>query len=257
MANALDHRAAAVAWVPQRPGRVAPRDLPDPIVEPDWAGLRVVAAIGPDGAEIYRYGDRLDVPRPLEEALVFAFEAVDGVIEGHLTTAAFDEGIGAFPATDPVARPIFSMPRIFKRSAKDDPYVYGRTHAAREEAGAPAVLEALEAGEEHAFVAIDLLWLDGQPLADIPLLERKRLLDTVLTRSKLVRVTPFVRPSSAPRTLVTWGMLGFEDLCWRADNSRYRAGEENPGWAVAAAPVNTTRVPAEPTHRPDEPTHKP
>jgi hypothetical protein len=250
MADPVDHRAAAVAWVPQRPGRVAPHDIPDAIVEPDWAGLRVVAAIGPDGAEIYRYGDRLDVPRPLEEALAFAFEAIDGVIEGHLTTAAFDEGVGAFPAQEPVTRPIFSMPRFFKRTGKDDPYVYGRTHAAREEADAPAVLEALEAGEEHAFVAVDLLWLDGQSLVDIPLLERKRLLDSVLTRSKVVRVTPFIRPSSAPRTLVTWGTLGFEDLCWRAANSRYLAGEENPGWAVAAAPLNTTRAPVEPTPKP-------
>ncbi len=58
------------------------------------------------------------------------------------------------------------------------------------------ILDALADGEDHAFVAIDLLWLDGEPLDDVPLLERKRLLDTVLAQSRLVRVTPFVRPAA-------------------------------------------------------------
>jgi hypothetical protein len=76
---------------------------------------------------------------------------------------------------------------------------------------------------------------------DVPLLERKRLLDTVLRPSRLVRVTPFVRPASAPQTLITWATLGFSDLSWRAANSRYLAGRENPGWAVAAAPRSIAR----------------
>src|ERR1019366_3581781 len=110
-------------------------------------------------------------------------------------------------------------------------------HERRREAEAPDVLDALEAGEPHAFVAVDLLWLDGQDLADVPLLERKRLLDTVLRPSKLVRVTPFVRPVSAPRTLITWATLGFTDLSWRAANARYLPGRGNPGWGVPPAPL--------------------
>ena len=106
-----DPRAVAAAWVPQYPGRKAPRDIPDPIVEPNWGGVRAVVAIANGKAEIYRYGDRIDAPRALEEALGYAFEAVDGVIEGHLTRQAFDTGIGAFPAQDAVTRPIFSIPR--------------------------------------------------------------------------------------------------------------------------------------------------
>ena len=240
MADASDPRAVAAAWVPELPGRVSTKDVPDPIVEPDWGGLRCVAAIADDRASIYRYGDELDVPAELLGSLGFAFLGIDAVIEGHLTTAAFDEGIGAFPPTEHVDRPIFSMPSIFKRQ-KADPFVYSRAHQARREAEAPDVLDALEAGEEHAFVAVDILWLDGEPLHDIPLLERKRLLDTTLRPSKLVRVTPFVRPASAPRTLVTWATLGFTDLSWRAANARYLAGRENPGWAVAPAPMSNSR----------------
>ncbi len=247
-----DPREVAAAWVPQFPGRTAPKDIVDPIVEPDWAGLRAVAAISNGKAEMYRYGDRIEVPRSLEEALGYAFEAVDGVIEGHLTTQAFDTGIGAFPAQEPVSRPIFAIPRIFKRSPPTDPYVYGRRQLAEEEARAAEILDALADGEDHAFVAIDLLWLDGEPLDDVPLLERKRLLDTVLAQSRLVRVTPFTRPAGS-RLTNTWGTLGFENVCWRAANGRYTPGKENPAWAVAPAPGVATRVPTPPPAVPAEP----
>ena len=102
--------------------------------------------------------------------------------------------------------------------------------------------EALERGERHAFVATDLLWIDGESLLDVPLLERRRLLDGVLDESYLVRRSAIVRPS-AVLTLVTWGSLGFRDLSYRAANSRYLPGQENPDWAIARAPDTPVGVP--------------
>lgn len=238
-------RTFAAAWRPQFPGRRDAHDIVDPIVEPDWGGLRAVALIDQATAEVYRYGDRIDVPGSLEEALGYAFDAGDGVIEGHLTTRAFDDGIGAYPAQDPVARPIFSLPRALKRGPNRDPYVYGRRHAAEEESRAPELLQALAEGVDHAFVATDLLWLDGQPLLDLPLLERKRHLESVLAQSRLVRVTAFIHPGGS-RMTSTWGTLGFENIFWRAANGRYRPGEENPDWAVVPAPSVASRVPEPP-----------
>ena len=87
-----------------------------------------------------------------------------------------------------VERPPILVPRVVGRNIKDDPFVRAREHERREAAAAPGVIEALDRGERHAFVATDLLWLDGTPLDDIPLLERKRLLDGVLEASYLVRV---------------------------------------------------------------------
>ena len=93
-------------------------------------------------------------------------------------------------------------------------------------------------------MATDLLWLDGQPLDDVPLLERKRLLEAVLDESYLVRVSAFVRPS-AVMTLVSWGTLGFSELSYRASNSRYLAGRVNEDWAIAqGARVGVTDAPA-------------
>lgn len=234
-----DVREIATAWRPQFPGRRSTGDIRDPIVEPDWGGMRAVAAISDGKAEVYRYGDRIDVPASLEEALGYAFEAVDGVVEGHLTQHAFDTGVGAIPVDEPVSRPLISMPRIFKRP-QTDPYIYGRRHQADEESRALGILEALADGEDYAFVAVDLLWLDGQSLYGIPLQERKRLLDTVLAQSGLIRVTPFARPGGAAGLTATWATLGFENIFWRAANSRYTPGEENPDWVVVPS-VNVAR----------------
>ncbi len=235
-----DPRVVAAEWRPQYPGRRDASDIVDPIIEPDWAGLRVVAAIDRGTAEIYRYGDRIEVPASLEEALGYAFEATDGVIEGHLTKRAFDTGVGAYPAREPVPRTMFSLPRFFHRDNRD-PYLIGRQHQADEEARALPFLEALADGEDHAFVATDLLWLDGQPLLEVPLLERKRQLDTLLAQSRLVRVTPFARPGGS-RLAGTWGTLGFEHISWRAANSRYTPGRENPDWVVVPAPRGASRA---------------
>ena len=235
-----DPRVVAAEWRPQHPGRRAAGEILDPIIEPDWAGLRVAAAIDQGRAEVYRYGDRIDVPPPLEAALGNAFGAVGGVIEGHLTRQAFDDGVGVDAAArEAVPRGIFSMPRLFRRNSKD-PYIIGRKHQADEEARALPFLEALARGEEHAFVATDLLWLDGRSLLDFPLLERKRHLEGVLAQSRLVRVTPFARPGGS-RLAATWGRQGFEYIFWRAANSRYRPDAENPDWAVVPSPTHATR----------------
>ena len=242
MATETHPRAIAEAWEPQRPGRRGPGDIADAIVEPDWGGMRAVAALTDDEAALYRGGGVVPVPDELLQALLDAFGAVDAVIEGHVTTAALRSSTGAFPSMPKVERPPILVPRAIRRDVKDDPYVRARDSeqaAARLE---PAVREALEAGERHAFVATDLLWVDGQSLADVPLLERRRLLEGVLTESFLVRISTIVRPS-AILTLVTWGALGFRDLSYRAANSRYLSGREQPDWAIAPAPDAPRGVP--------------
>jgi hypothetical protein len=232
----------ATAWQPQRPGRRGAKDIPDAIVEPDWGGMRVVAALSENEAALFRDGGEVPVPDELLQALLDGFRAVEAVIEGHVTTSALRSSAGAFPTMPKVERPPILVPRAIRQDVKDDPFVRARDYeqaAARLE---PAVREALERGERHAFVATDLLWVDGTSLADVPLLERRRILEGVLSESYLVRISTIVRPSSV-LTLVTWGALGFRDLSYRAANSRYLAGREQPDWAVARAPDAPAGVP--------------
>jgi hypothetical protein len=160
---------------------------------------------------------------------------VEALIEGCLTTMALKSGEGVLPPMPGVERPPILIPRAIRRDVRDDPFVRARDHDKREAMLAPRILEALGRGERHAFVATDLLYLDGTPLDDVPLLERRRLLDGVLDPSYLVRISPHVKPS-AILTLVTWGTLGFRELHYRAANSRYLAGRENPDCALGRPP---------------------
>jgi hypothetical protein len=245
MADEPAARAIAEAWLPQRPGRGAAKDVRDPLVEPDWGGMRVVAALTVDEAALYRAGGEVPVPDELLRALLDAFLAVEAVVEGHVTTAALRSGQGAFPPSPTVERPPILVPRALRREVRDDPYVHARDYEAAAARLEPVVREALERGERHAFVATDLLWLDGTPLLDVPLLERRRLLEGVLDESFLVRRSTYVRPSSV-LTLVTWGSLGFADLSHRGANSRYLPGQENPDWVVARAPTAPLGAPTAP-----------
>jgi hypothetical protein len=230
----------AAAWRPQRPGRRRPKDIPDALVEPEWEGLRVVAALGDRQVAFVHEGEAIPVPAELVQATLEAFTAIDALVEGRLTTRALVTGEGVRLPETPVERPTLVIPKGFGRNT-NDPYVRSREHERLAVAEAPAVLDALAGGTRHAFVATDLLWLDGTALEDVPLLERKRLLGSVLDEVYLVRVTPFVM-DTAIQTHVTWASMGFRELHYRSANSRYVAGAENPDCAVAPPPQHLAAV---------------
>jgi hypothetical protein len=121
------------------------------------------------------------------------------------------------------------------KNLSDDPLTRAKERTRKAAEAERKVLEALAAGEPHGFVAIDLLWLDGQSLLGVPLLERKRLLDAVLTPSQLVRITTFVQATSIGM-LMTWGSQGFAEISYRGANSRYLPCVENPDWAITRVP---------------------
>jgi bifunctional non-homologous end joining protein LigD len=88
------------------------------------------------------------------------------------------------------------------------------------------------------FVAVDLLELDGQPLLDVPYLERRRLLGSLLEESARVRISPAVRmPVLA--WLAAWRAAGFEHYVAKHMNSRYRPGERAKDWLkLRTEPMN-------------------
>ena len=86
-----------------------------------------------------------------------------------------------------------------------------------------------------AFVAVDLLEVDRTPLLDIPLLERKRILDGIVGENLLIRKSMFIR-EPVNSYLLTWRTAGFRELAYKDPNSRYRPGADNDGWAMAPMP---------------------
>lgn len=226
-------RDVAAAWQPQLPGDRAAREIPDAIVEPAWGGVRVAIAFEGEDVDAFAHGEALAMPGDVVAALRDAFRAMNAVIEGHLTPEAFRSDEGAFPAQPAVQRPSLFIPRALRGGGRDD--LPSRDRERTVLAGEAAALEALARGERLAFVATDLLWLDGESLLDVPLLERKRWLEHVLEASAVVRVSAFVRASSV-MTLIGWGTVGFAELSYRGANSRYLPGRENPDWTIARTP---------------------
>jgi ATP-dependent DNA ligase len=90
--------------------------------------------------------------------------------------------------------------------------------------------------ERVAIVAVDLVWLDDESLCDVPLLERKRILESIVTESELIRVGMHVRPP-VDSWLGSWRTFGFRRMAYKAANSRYVPGQKNQEWAQAEIPL--------------------
>jgi len=227
------------AWRPQSFGRRRPRDLEDPIVEPAWDGVRVLAHVGRGGASLVdASGEDLAGSHPEIVAELAGCALADAlVVDGYLTDQAIRSGVGIVLDVDDEQGLGDHVSQFFLGSKAAD-YLGGRGRlpgSATARTAAQAEARASEGPGPIAFVAIDLLALDGEPLLDVPLLERKRLLESALPEGERVRRTPFVR-EPAGSFIVTWRSAGFGGLAYKTANSRYRPGAANDDWALIDMP---------------------
>ena len=89
--------------------------------------------------------------------------------------------------------------------------------------------DPLETERRRAFVAVDLVELDGEPLYEVPLQERRRLLESVIQEGVQVRLSPIVKqPISG--WLVGWRENGFTHYLAKHMNSRYAPGTVCSDW---------------------------
>ncbi len=229
------------AWRPQRFASGNVKHVVDPLIEPLWEGARVLVRVGLEpsaaaGGQPQLAGGLPAVSivdasgRPVEdlpeiaEAIAVAARASSLVLDGYLTGQATRSSVGAVslgPAAPTAADMAAQL--LLGSAGRRRRQEIARQHAATAGLG------------PLAFVAVDLLLVDGESLLDVPLLERKRILEGVLGEAELVRRTAFVRPPVDP-WIGTWRGLGFASLAYKAANSRYLPGQPNPDWATAAIP---------------------
>ena len=214
---------------PQPYGLVRTDRIANPIVEPQWGGLRVLAAVEDRSVALRDEAGEPITERPeVDRALGGAVHAGSAILDGYLTKQPTGEIVYTPPAPD--------VPSVGALMAK--PFIGIRRDRQQELKDQDAQLaEAAMFGEEDrvAFVAIDLLRIDGDSLLDVPLLERKRLLDSVVTPSDIIRVGAYVRPP-LQTWIATWRRLGFVGLSFRAANSRYHPGEKHDDWTLVPMP---------------------
>jgi hypothetical protein len=225
-----DAHALARPLRPQAFGSKRPMDIDDALVEPAWPGVRVLAAVGDGRASLWLDGEPLEEHEPLRTALARATTAVDGAIfDGYLTKRVLSEGVGMQVG-------VYDYPSVSSQVSKF--FIGGRRNRLEEieKRRAAEIEEAtFDTDEVVNLVVVDLLWLDGQWLLDVPLLERKRVLESVLPPEPLVRPGPYVRPP-ADSWIGSWRAQGFRGMTFKAANSRYRPGETSTEWTEADMP---------------------
>lgn len=209
-------------WRPMRPYRGKRNfEISDPLVEPLWSGVRVIAHVHADGERdpdvtlIEDMGADLAPELPdVTTALGRSVMAVEAIIDGVITNEVGLQGIGAAAvpevrgsATSLIMRSNASLDVRRRALPGDEP----------------------EEEKVEGFVAVDLLSVDGTSLLDIPLLERKRILESVIEQSKLVRVSIQTRPP-IDTWVTTWKALGLRGAILKAANSRYQPGGDSIEW---------------------------
>jgi hypothetical protein len=216
---------------PQEFGSTRPRHIHDALVEPAWPGLRVIGAVGGGRGTIWSDGATIDEYEVLAAALHRAAGSVasGAVLDGYLTRQIASEGVGVRTWVPEYPTMAGQMSRML---------IGGRRNRLKElEQRREAEVEELALDDVDAvnLVVVDLLWLDGQWLLDVPLLERKRVLDSILTPEQLVRVGPYVREPLGS-WIGSWRAQGFRGMTFKAANSRYRPGETAEDWTYAEMP---------------------
>jgi hypothetical protein len=219
---------ATESWRPMAFGLKDVRRIREPICEPLWWGIRVLVHVDRDGVRI-RDVEGSEIPGwdELRGAIEASAGGSEMVVDAYLLPALDDTtGAESFGNED------IPTPRQFARQF----FVGNVRSQAREDAeNSAARLVEIAPDEPAAIVAIDLLWLDGESLLDVPLGERKRLLDAVLTEHPLVRRTVHVRPP-VETWYRQWRAFGFREFAVKDANSRYVPGGESDLWATAAIP---------------------
>jgi hypothetical protein len=223
-ASSADPRRILDTLRPQAYGNGAPQKVLDPLIEPLWTGVRALAAVDRDGATLVDAdGDEVIGMTAIVETLSSSVQAGGVVLDGFLTKqTAHGAALIVWPDEMPS---VGRLVGLRNNRAVDTMTLKEETLAAHTFASDEAV----------SFVATDLLWLDDTSLLDVPLLERRRLLESVLVESDVVRVGAYVRPP-IESWVSSWRSMGFSGLTYKAANSRYLPGKPNPEWVITGMP---------------------
>jgi bifunctional non-homologous end joining protein LigD len=176
------------------------------LFEPLWPGIRMLARAS--GGQV-RLTDEFGEPIPDEGETADATETLTGAI---LAGEALVDGVWT------------AQPFVGDGSPAR---AWAETLAA--EGLAEDIPDPLETERRRAFVAVDLVELEGTSLHDVPFQERRRLLESVIDEGIRVRLSQVVKQPLAG-WLVGWRANGFTHYVAKHMNSRYRPGERTEDW---------------------------
>lgn len=212
-------------------GRTQAGRVRDGLWEPLWGGRRVlVRVLGADVTFRDEHAEELEGFDLLREAILDLAQADELVLDGYLLPAPLRGSAGA--EAPPGMDSVMSAGEVGRQLVVGGG---GRNEHREAIAAADSRRVRLPSASPTAFVAVDLLWLDGESIIDVPLQERKRLLESVLLEGEIVRRTVAVRPP-VETWFAQWRALGFREIAVKGANSRYTPGRPNGEWATALLP---------------------
>ena len=227
-----DPLALAVSVRPQTYGRAQVEKIKQPVVEPLWTGLRVIGATRDEEARLFDDGDPVEGHDDILRALaVLTSRTSDGtILDGYLTKQVVSDDAVVYHGYEdelPSTGKLIAQSMIGVRR--------NRTEEAARRLEAEREARTFGDGDPVNLVLTDLLWLDGEWLLDVPLLERKRLLEAVVPAERLVRPGTYVVPP-IQTWIGSWRAQGFTGVSFKGANSRYRPGERADDWATSDMP---------------------
>lgn len=218
-------------WRPMAFGNREAKHIRNPVCEPLWAGRRAFVHVDRDVVTIRdEHGAEVEGFEGLRVAIAAANLAIEVVADGYLIpgTLRSNPTTAEIPGAESMVTPGQLTRQLFLGGGAGN-----KRKEALERAEARRVV--LDAEGPTTFVAVDLLWLDGQHLLDVPLLERRRLLESALGEAEYVRRSVAVRPP-VEAWYAQWKALGILEIAVKDANSRYRPGDISEDWAVAPIP---------------------
>ena len=217
-------------WRPMAFGPVDAKKVKDPLCEPLWGGRRALAELSNGEVRLRdENGDPLDGHEALRAAIADSAAAAELIVDGYLLPAPVRDTVGAEALLGMDSQP------TAKQVGRQLLFGSGESRRKDEREVAEARFVVLRPDAPAALIAVDLLWLDGESLLDVPLLERKRLLESALLDHELVRRTVIVRPP-VEAWFGQWRALGFREFAVKSANSRYRPGTVAEHWATQIIP---------------------
>jgi hypothetical protein len=218
-------------WRPMAFGTVEAKRIRNPLAEPLWIGRRVLVDVDETSVAIRdEDGEVLEGFEDLRSAILESVRAFELVVDGYLLPAPLRSTVGAdaSPGNDAMMRPSEVTRQLFLGGG-------GRNKRAEKIERVTSRDVHVEPDRPAAFVAIDLLWLDGEPLLRVPLQERKRLLESALADHEVVRRSVAIRPP-VEAWYAQWKALGFQEIAVKEANSRYEPGGVSNEWAITEIP---------------------
>ena len=213
-------------------GRQASDRIREPVVEPLWSGLRVVAAAQDGKGLLLDDGAEVAGHEHLTHALATTVATTSSgvILDAYVTKQVANDEPGVYTgAVDLPSAGNMLVGSLVGRGRRP------RREQLAEELNQELAQKHFDEDEPVNLVAVDLLWLDGEWLLEAPLLERKRLLEAVLPGDPLVRAGVYVRPP-IERWVGSWRAQGFRGLAFKGANSRYRPGEVARDWTTRPMP---------------------